>query len=296
MQDFTDPQYLIDNFGAVLLILLLLVVIWVAGRFVKFILKRIRRIPPDAKNGLALMVTLAQILGFFVGAAFALGADPTYVLGSSAILATALGFASTSVVSNLVGGLYIIITRPFGVGDMIRISNSNPGVVLEIGINYTKLLRIDRTVVTVPNSKLLNATLLNSNISVSLELRRREQAKKLEMTGIPVVLPDLLSEGLLDTFDREEIVRFPTTVQLKLNQYTPALPLSSVRERMDKICDRFEPIFGFRPRYFFGKHVFRQDTHLVITAKDNDVLLDNYPLLMEAIMEGVFEELQGGSS
>ncbi|MHA2362598.1 MAG: mechanosensitive ion channel domain-containing protein [Candidatus Hodarchaeales archaeon] len=279
------PDILIKFLGLILLILL----IWIIGRFLKFAIRRIEQIPPDAKNGIILMLGLIQIFTIAIGGALIYAVDSNVILGSSAFFATAIGFASTTVAANLVGGLYIMITRPFGVGDFIKVRNIS-GVVLEIGLNYTKLLQIDKTVVTIPNSNLLNATLLNSNISIDDERRGRKQAKQLKMRKVSLTIPDLV----LDTFDQSEIVRFSTLLQLKLNQYSPPLPLKDVITRLKKVCKKFTPIFGFEPRFYFGNHVFRQDTHLIITSKDTDTLLENYPNFMDAIMESVFVELQGG--
>jgi hypothetical protein len=302
MQDTsTSPLPSIDNiinwlkdpntYTAVVVVVVTTIIIWFVGRIIKMFVKRTSRIPPDAKNGIRLIINLLQIsIWFLTLAAFSI-ADPGDLLASTAVLATAIGFASTTVATNIVGGFYIIITRPFGVGDFIQVKGTS-GVVLEIGLSYTRMLQIDKTIVTVPNSNLISANLLNSNISVEKERKKQEERKKLKIsTDVSIAIPDLLSSSM-QSFKQEEIVRFSTLVQLKLNQYSPPLSVKDVKERLDMVCEKFEPIFGFKPIFYFGNHVFRQDTHFVITAKDTNTLLSNYPDFMDAIMKSVFKELQ----
>ena len=287
MQDFQAIFNDLSNVGLLLVSLAVAIILWILGRFIKFTLDRMKRIPPDAKNGIKLIISLFQVVTWIILTALLFKTDPQFILGSSAIIATAIGFSSTQTAANVVGGLYIIATRPFGVGDMITTSDTS-GLVLEIGLNYTKLLKLDKTVVTIPNSQLLNAVLLNANISIAHEKEVRDQAKELQFNKVSLTLPD----SLIDTFNSKELIRFSTMIQLKLNQLDPPIPLADVKKRMDKVCDNFTKIFGFRPRYYFGNHIFRQDTNLVITTDKVDNLIENYPKFMEALMEGVFLELQ----
>jgi hypothetical protein len=267
------------------------IIIWFLGRIVKFGVKRTSRVPPDAKNGIKLIINLLQIFAWLGSLAIILNFDPADFLASTAVIATAIGFASTTVATNIVGGFYIIITRPFGVGDFIQLKGTS-GVVLEIGLSYTRLLQIDKTIVTIPNSNLLNANLLNSNISVEQERQKQEESKKLNVSGVSIGIPDILSNSMMQSFKQEEIVRFSTNVQLKLNQYDPPLSVKDVKSRLENVCNDFTSKFGFKPIFYFGKHIFRQDTHIVITAKDTNTLIEIYPIFMDSIMKTVFAELQ----
>jgi len=76
------------------------------------LIKRSPRLPPDAKNGVKLTFNIFQIL-IWVGTILTIFEYPLQnILISTAVLATAIGFASTTVASNIVGGFYIIITKP----------------------------------------------------------------------------------------------------------------------------------------------------------------------------------------
>lgn len=274
------------------IIIFILILLWLVGRLLKAIIGRTKRIPPDAKNGLRIIIGIFQLVIFLVGSTLALGIEISVLLSSSTLFATAIGFASTSVAANFVGGLYIIITRPFGIGDFIQIT-SNEGVVIEIGLNYTQIMRIDKTIVTIPNSKLLNATLLNSNVKLSVDTDDKPFDLKIgKAAKIEIDVPDILTDSMRDILVQQEVVRFTKLIQLKLNVLTPSIPLKEVVKRIEKTCKEFDPIFEFPIRFYFGEHVFRQNTYLVITAKDTETLIENYPYLMESLMRNVFIELQ----
>ncbi|MFC6763868.1 mechanosensitive ion channel family protein [Natrinema soli] len=87
------------------------------------------------------------------------------VLSAFAILAGALalaiGFAAQDLIANFVAGVFIIQDEPFTAGDWIE-WNGNSGVVREVQLRVTKLDTFDNQLVTVPNSDLTNAALVNN--------------------------------------------------------------------------------------------------------------------------------------
>jgi len=84
------------------------------------------------------------------------------VLAFSASIGVAIGFASQDILKNIFGGITILLDRPFNVGDKIEIGKYY-GEVVEIGLRSTRLVTPDDSLVTVPNSELMNQSLSNSN-------------------------------------------------------------------------------------------------------------------------------------
>lgn len=81
------------------------------------------------------------------------------VLGSAGV---AIGLAVQGSLSNLAGGVLILMLKPFKVGDyIIESSTGNEGTVKEIQIFYTKLLTADNRTVILPNGNLANHALIN---------------------------------------------------------------------------------------------------------------------------------------
>ncbi|HBA47986.1 MAG TPA: mechanosensitive ion channel protein, partial [Lachnospiraceae bacterium] len=64
--------------------------------------------------------------------------------------------------SNFVGGVLILLLKPFKVGDYIKEdANGNEGTVVSIELFYTKLTTPDNKVIVLPNGTLANSSLTN---------------------------------------------------------------------------------------------------------------------------------------
>ena len=97
-----------------------------------------------------------------------LGVDMTSIIAILTSATLAIGLALQGSLSNLAGGVIILIFRPFKVGDYIT-SGGESGTVSDIGIFYTKLTTVDNKEVVIPNSVITNATVENYSAN---ELRR----------------------------------------------------------------------------------------------------------------------------
>ena len=83
------------------------------------------------------------------------------VLGSAGV---AIGLAVQGSLSNLAGGVLILLLKPFRVGDYIQESATGyEGTVTEIQIFYTKLLTPDNKAIILPNGQLANNSIVNAS-------------------------------------------------------------------------------------------------------------------------------------
>lgn len=81
------------------------------------------------------------------------------ILGSASI---AIGLAVQGSLSNIAGGVLILLLKPFQVGDYIIEDNKkNEGTVVAIDIFYTRLHTVDNKTVVIPNGILANSSLTN---------------------------------------------------------------------------------------------------------------------------------------
>lgn len=87
------------------------------------------------------------------------------IVGSCAV---AIGLALQGGLSNIAGGLMILIFKPFKVGDFIS-TNGYDGTVKAITMFYTIITTIDNKVVQLPNGSLSNSNI--TNYSANLERR-----------------------------------------------------------------------------------------------------------------------------
>ena len=79
------------------------------------------------------------------------------IVGSCAV---AIGLALQGGLSNIAGGLMILIFKPFKVGDFILV-NGNEGTVKSITMFYTTITTIDNRVIQLPNGNLSNSSITN---------------------------------------------------------------------------------------------------------------------------------------
>lgn len=93
---------------------------------------------------------------FLFSALHELGFNIGVLLGAAGILSVAIGFASQTSASNLISGLFLMIERPFIVGDIIRVG-STTGEVLSIDLLSVKLRTFDNLFVRIPNESLIKS-------------------------------------------------------------------------------------------------------------------------------------------
>lgn len=89
-----------------------------------------------------------------------LGVPSASVAAAIASAGMAVGLALQGSLSNLAGGIILLYTRPFVVGDYVKTSGGE-GFVQDIGLIYTVLRQFDNTAVSVPNSTLTNGVITN---------------------------------------------------------------------------------------------------------------------------------------
>jgi small conductance mechanosensitive channel len=86
--------------------------------------------------------------------------DAKYIVTLASVLSAAFALAAQGTLSNLFGGMLLLMTKPFLVGDYV-IAGGVEGTVLEISLLNTKINSIDNKRITVPNSTISGATITN---------------------------------------------------------------------------------------------------------------------------------------
>ncbi|MDY0254987.1 MAG: mechanosensitive ion channel family protein [Tenuifilaceae bacterium] len=117
----------------------------------------IRRILPMVKIAGWAFVTYLIISGIFQP-------PRETVFAFFASVGVAIGFASQDLLKNIFGGLMILFDKPFQIGDKIE-SGKYYGEVLEVGLRSTRIVTPDDSVVTIPNSEMMNQSISNANSS-----------------------------------------------------------------------------------------------------------------------------------
>lgn len=144
---------------AVLILVIGIVVIKLVNKIVKTALEKTKL--EKAAHSLILSVAnvaLYIILGLII--ATKLGIDVTSIVALASVLTLALSLALQNMVSNVIGGFIILSTTPFHSGDYVEIAGQ-AGTVTEINMGYTKLTTPDAKLISIPNSAVVAAQIVN---------------------------------------------------------------------------------------------------------------------------------------
>ena len=116
-----------------------------------------------ALKAFLLFVTIIIVLS-------SLGISVTSLVATLSVIGVAFSLAVQGFLSNAFGGIQIISTKPFKIGDYIEVG-SDAGLVHEVGLFYTKLNTFDKKLIQIPNGKIANDTIVNYTSS---DVRRVE--------------------------------------------------------------------------------------------------------------------------
>jgi len=78
----------------------------------------------------------------------------------SLMIGAIVAFSSSSIIANAMGGIMILLMKPYKIGDIVRLSDYF-GEVAEIKLIYTLIETDKRELITIPNSKIINDVLVN---------------------------------------------------------------------------------------------------------------------------------------
>jgi small conductance mechanosensitive channel len=175
-----------------------------------------RRMDPGTAGVVGFLIRLMTIVLVFVVALRIAGVHASTLAVGGAFTAVIVGLAAQQTLGNLFAGLVLLSTRPFRVGERVRLvggalAGSQEGVVSTLGLFYTSLVSgADRMLV--PNSMLLNVAVIPLREPDRVELRARFSAETTpedvqELLAKAITVPTRYSPHIeLEELDRDEVV------------------------------------------------------------------------------------------
>jgi small conductance mechanosensitive channel len=139
---------------------------FVLGRFLKASAKKLKVDPTRYnffKNAVDFIILLIAIIIIFRSIP-ALQVFSTTLLTGAGVLAAIVGFASQSAFSNIISGIFLVIFRPFSVGDRVKIGQMYNGDVEDITLRHTVIKDFENRRIVIPNNVISNETIINSTI------------------------------------------------------------------------------------------------------------------------------------
>lgn len=148
----------------VLAVLILILALQGVKLLKKVIRKALKKTKAD-EGIVGFLTSLVSVLVYiFIGFVVLqyLGVDAASIVAVLGSAGVTIGLAIQGSLSNIAGGVLILILKPFKIGDyIIEDTKMNEGTVTEIGLIYTKLLTLDSKTVVLPNGVLANSSIVN---------------------------------------------------------------------------------------------------------------------------------------
>ena len=157
------------------------IIVWIVGRWLIGVAVRLvsaaltrEKVDPTLLRYLGNIITVAlniilvvAILGYF-------GVETTSFAALVAAMGIAIGAAWGGLLANFAAGAFLIVLRPFKVGDYIRVAGIE-GTVTELGLFATGINTPDNVVTLVGNNKIFSDTIYNFSINPYRRVDRTAQ-------------------------------------------------------------------------------------------------------------------------
>lgn len=118
------------------------------------------RVDPIIRKILRIAVKAVLLFMGLIIVLSSLGVSVTSLVAALSVVGVAFSLAIQGFLSNVFGGIQIISNKPFHVGDFVE-AGGQSGVILEVGLFYTKMNTGDNKLIQIPNSAIANANIVN---------------------------------------------------------------------------------------------------------------------------------------
>lgn len=160
---FSTPGGQSLTVGKIVAVLLLLVGGYLVSRFIGYLLGQrlaATRLRPDAAHMIKRVAFFTLLVLVVLTALSLLGVPLTAFAFATGAIAIGVGFGAQNIINNFISGWILMAERPIRIGDFIEIDNTM-GTVELIGNRSTRIRRTDGVHLLVPNSRLLEQTVVN---------------------------------------------------------------------------------------------------------------------------------------
>lgn len=172
-------------------------------RLITVIIKKVLERSKMEKAAHTLILSFTRVILYLLLSlvvATSLGIDVTGAVALVSVLSLALSLSVQDALTNVIGGFTLLYTRPFTSGDYVEIAGQ-AGTIREISLAYTKLVTLDNKVISIPNSAVVSAQIVNYTVagtrrvdievSASYDSPMNDVLRALrEAADVPTALPD----------------------------------------------------------------------------------------------------------
>jgi small conductance mechanosensitive channel len=194
-------------------------VVYAGGRILRSLIHRaVKRAGGDPQVHALVRNVGAAVTYFFaiLAGLVTAGVNPAFLLTFGGLASLAIGLAFQDVLRNILAGIWLLVERPFRIGDAISVADV-VGVVQTITLRTTAMRTADGRLAILPNLTVFSGVIVNSSAygqrryTVSLRIERDhdleaamrgarrelEATKQLAKEPPPTVQPQLDGEGIV---------------------------------------------------------------------------------------------------
>lgn len=206
-------------------------VAWLISRIIRYVIVLLIRYRKQDQYGRTSIQFFRNSVKFFIGifgiiyivlTVPVFRSKATLIFSGAGILAAIIGFAAQAALSNLIAGAFIVIFRPFRVGDYIKLDDARVGIVEDITLRHTVINNFENKRLIIPNSVISTDSVLNHTI---------EDSHVLSFNNFKIGLRANID--LARRIIQEEAVKHPTVIDNR----TPDQVLASVHPIDVRVID-----------------------------------------------------------
>jgi small-conductance mechanosensitive channel len=148
-------------FNLLMVFVVLLIAVFIAKGLAIYLRRFLKeKIAKDHLEIIVRVVYYAIVLAAVLAVLPSIGVKLSGLLVAGGIAGLAIGFASQSIIGNLISGIFLIVERPIKIGNSVNIEGTG-GIVEDIRIISTTIRTFDGLFVRIPNQKVFTATITN---------------------------------------------------------------------------------------------------------------------------------------
>jgi small-conductance mechanosensitive channel len=294
--------------GILLFVVIFIGLLFIYRRIMSQINKRIilQGLHPHFFNGLSFMVKMILMVSTLFVFFYFLNVPPEYTILLASVVISGFTISSIKAINNYIAGIWILLIRPFSIGDYISLVGIE-GIVLEISLNYTKILQKDGNITLIPNIECLRNEIVIYSISAewfTKELDTLTHAKKIVENELKTqekptlhLLNTKIEENITEIKEklmdfkkyanlvkrREKILdqgEIPLSIYFQTNRlirYTFTMGLRKEPRRnaeiLDRICRKWTITFGLRPKWILiGIGAFLEYLFIIMTPDPQRII------------------------
>lgn len=215
------------------------------------------------RTGISITVTIIWSI-FLFWLLYVIEATLFFAIVPFLIVAVSLNFKN--IINNMASGALLLSTGQFEIGDLIE-TNGIQGIVKEINLNYTKIREFDGVEIKIPNSNVCGSTIVkftHDKFKIFEPLKKEEFQKSKHYKVYIKMINKILS------------AKIKTTTYIKKVEILGTLDPIELDERLLKVFNSYESIFGIKPDYAVDTTRFGRVRVILYVRSENQAIILNY--------------------